>query len=100
MAGLALVFKQVRSVFHILHFVWIAVIAAPIDKLPLLKYVPAAWGVEMLSRVMISGQHIFAMPIADTLFLAVNSAFYFSLGFLGFKYCERIARDRGLLGHY
>ena len=32
--------------------------------------------------------------------LLANAAFYFGLGFLAFKLFERVARNRGLLGHY
>jgi ABC-2 type transport system permease protein len=100
MGGLALVFKQVQSAFQILQFVWIGLIAAPLDQFPLLKYAPVSWGTHLLGRVMIGGESIFDIPINDLLFLVLNSAFYFTLGFLGFKFFERVARDRGLLGHY
>jgi len=100
MGGLALVFKQVQAAFQILQFVWLGLIAAPLDQFPLLKYAPVSWGTHLLGRVMIGGESIFELPTADLLFLVVNSAFYFTLGFLGFKLFERVARDRGLLGHY
>ncbi len=100
MGGLALVFKQVQAAFQILQFVWLGLIAAPLDPFPLLKYAPVSWGTHLIGRVMIGGQSIFEMPASDVLFLAANSAVYFGLGYLGFKYFERMARDRGLLGHY
>jgi ABC-2 type transport system permease protein len=100
MGGLALVFKQVQAAFQILQFVWLGLIAAPLDQFPALKYAPVSWGTQLIGRVMIGGQSIFDIPLSDLLFLAANSAIYFTLGFLGFKYFERVARDRGLLGHY
>ncbi len=100
MGGLALVFKQVQAAFQILQFVWLGLIAAPLEHFPLLKYAPVSWGTHLLGRVMIGGDSIWAMPAGDLLFLAANSAVYFTLGFLGFKCFERLARDRGLLGHY
>ena len=102
MGGLALVFKQVQAAFQILQFVWIVLIIAAsyLDKFPLLKLLPLSWGTNLISRVMVGGESIFQMPLSDLLFLIANSAVYFSLGFLAFKYFEGVARDRGLLGHY
>ena len=54
----------------------------------------ACWG------AMIDGTRLWEIPAADLLFLAVNGVFYFGLGFLTLKGFERVARDRGLLGHY
>ncbi len=100
MGGLALVFKQVQAAFQILQFVWLGLVAAPLDQFPMLKYAPVSWGTHLIGQVMIGGRSIFDIPAGDLLFLAANSAVYFTLGFLGFKYLERVARDRGLLGHY
>lgn len=100
MGGLALVFKQVQAAFQILQFVWLGLIAAPLDQFPALKFAPVSWGTHLLGRVMIGGQSLLEIPAGDLLFLLVNSAVYFTLGYLAFKYFERVARDRGLLGHY
>jgi len=100
MAGLALVFKQVQATLQIFQFVWIVLIAAPIDKFPFLKYLPLSWGTNLISRVMVKGESIAQMPSSDLIFLVANSAFYCALGFVAFKLLERVAKDRGLLGHY
>lgn len=100
MAGLALVFKQVQAAFQIFQFVWIILIAVPVSSFSFLKYLPVSWGTNLIGRIMIGGLSIFDLPLRDLLFLIANSTVYFGLGFLAFKYFERIARDRGLLGHY
>jgi ABC-2 type transport system permease protein len=102
MGGLALVFKQVQAAFQVFQFVWLLFILAPavLETVPWVKFLPVTWGTHLIGRVMIDGQSLYAMAPADLLFLAANSACYFALGFLGFKYLERTARDRGLLGHY
>jgi ABC-2 type transport system permease protein len=100
MGGLALVFKQIQAALGILQFGFVALIAAPVDRFPFLKYLPLSWGTEMLERSMIEGVSIFAMSPADLGLLAANGVFYFLAGFLGFKLLERQAKDRGLLGHY
>jgi len=98
--GMALVFKQVQAAFQIMQFFWLGLIVVPIDKMPLLKYAPVAWGRHLLQRVMLHDESITRMPPGDLMFLVLNSAVYFGLGYLGFKWFERVARDRGLLGHY
>jgi len=100
MGGLALVFKRIQETFQILQFVFVGLIAAPIESVPLLKFLPLSWGTELISRVMIGGQSIAQMPVGALLFLVGNSAVYFALGLLVFSYFENVARDRGLLGHY
>ena len=100
MGGLALVFKQVQAAFQILQFVFVFLIAAPIDKLPFMKFLPLSLGTRLIGKVMIGELSLAQLPLADLLLLIGNSAFYFGLGFLAFKLFENVARDRGLLGHY
>jgi ABC-2 type transport system permease protein len=102
MGGLALVFKQVQAVFQIFQFVWLLFILAPtvMDSFPIVKFFPVTWGTHLIGKVLLDGQSLYAMQVMDILFLALNSAIYFTLGYAGFKYLEGIARDRGLLGHY
>jgi len=100
MGGLALVFKQVQAAFQILQFVFVFLIAAPADKFPLMKFLPLSLGTQLVGKVMIGEVPLTQLPLADLLFLLGNSAFYFGLGFLLFKFFENVARDRGLLGHY
>jgi ABC-2 type transport system permease protein len=102
MGGLALVFKQVQAVFQIFQFVWVALViaASALETFPWAKFLPVTWGVHLIGRVLIHGQSLYAMPIADVAFLIAISAVYFLLGYLIFKRLERVARDRGLLGHY
>jgi len=100
MAGLALVFKQVQAALQAFQFVWVILIAAPLDKFPFLKYLPLSWGTSLIGRVMIQGESIIQIPWSDLLFLTANSAVYCALGFAAFKRLERVAKERGLLGHY
>lgn len=102
MGGLALVFKQVQAAFQIFQFVWLLFVLAPtvLETMPWVKFLPVTWGVELIGRVLIGGQSLYTMPVTDILFLAANSAFYFAVGYVGFKFLEGVARDKGLLGHY
>ena len=100
MGGLALVFKQVQAALGILQFVFVALIAAPIEQFPALKFLPLSWGTRLIGDAMINGTRLWSIAAGDLMVLAVTGVGYFTLGFVGFKYLERLARDRGLLGHY
>lgn len=100
MGGLALVFKRIESSFQILQFVFIALVMVPPQEFPLLKYLPLSFGAMLIRKTMIEGLSITGLPLGDLIFLIINSVLYFLLGLAGFKYMERIARRRGLLGHY
>lgn len=100
MGGLALVFKQIQASLGILQFIFVALIAAPVEQFPGVKFLPLSWGTELIRRAMINGTALWQFPAADVALLAVNGVAYFGLGFLVFKLLERVARDRGLLGHY
>ncbi len=100
MGGLALVFKQIQASLGILQFVFVALIAAPLDRFPMLKYLPLSWGTHLIGRAMIGNTRLWKMGGPDVLLLVANAIFYFGAGFAIFKLFERVARNRGLLGHY
>ncbi len=98
--GLALVFKQIRSFFQILQFVFVGLIAAPVDKIPALKALPLSLGTELIAKIMIHNLRLWQLNKMDLIFLILNGTFYFLAGFYIFKYFVKIARVRGVLGHY
>lgn len=100
MGGLAVVFKKVQSALQILQMAFIACIAVPISRVPALKFAPLAWGNRLLGKVMIDGESLLSLPAADVWFLVIHATVYVLAGLVIFKYFERMARSRGLLGHY
>lgn len=100
LGGLALVFKRVESFLQIVQFILLALVMLPVESFPLLKYLPVAYGTDLLRKAMINGKTLSQFPPSDIAFLVLNSAFYFAIGFGAFKYFERIAKRKGLLGHY
>lgn len=100
MGGLALIFKRVGATSAIFQYVFLMLVAVPVDKAPFFKYLPLAWGAKLIRQVMVDGASLYSMPAGDVLFLVANSAAYFTAGLLVFKACERAARNRGMLGHY
>lgn len=98
--GLALVFKRIQSSLQVLQFAFVALIAAPLTRFPWFKFLPLSWGNRLLGDVMIHKVSIFSMSAADLGFLLANSAAWLGLGVLAFRYFEKAARRRALLGHY
>jgi len=98
--GLGLIFKKIQAFFQILQFIFVGFIAIPVSKAPLLKLLPFSLGTNLIARNMIDRLPIYRMAFYDILILIVVALFYLVIGFLFFKLCEKVARDRGLLGHY
>lgn len=99
-AGLAIVFKRIQQALQILQFVLVALIAAPISSVPAFKFVPLAWGSHLVDRVMIQRSSILDLGAGELSLLVWTSAAWLAVGVVIFKVFERMARDRGLLGHY
>ncbi len=100
MGGLGLVYKRIQSLFQILQFVFVGFIAAPADKIFAFKFLPLSLGTKLIRDNMTRGISILNMSFNDISILIVIALFYFFLGFYIFKLCEKIAKDKGLLGHY
>jgi ABC-2 type transport system permease protein len=98
--GLAVVFKRIASAMQVLQFVFVLMIAAPIDRFPWVRYLPLSWGNNLLQRAMREGTSILAMPFGDVAFLVANSLVWLTVGVAIFKMFEVAARKRALLGHY
>lgn len=100
MGGLALVLKRVGATTPIFGYIFLMLVAVPVSQAPFFKFLPLSWGAGLIRRVMVDEVSLYAMPIGDVLFLAGLSGAYFVAGLLVFRLCERVARERGLLGHY
>ena len=98
--GLGLIYKKIQAFFQILQFVFIGFIAAPVDKAPILKILPFSLGTNLIAKNMIYKIPIYRMSVNDLLLLSANAVIYMGIGMLIFKQCEKIAKRRGLLGHY
>jgi ABC-2 type transport system permease protein len=98
--GLAIVFKRIQAFLQLLQFGFVLLVAAPLDRLPWLKYFPLAYGNVLIRDVMVGRKSIFDMHAGDLLFLTVHSVAWMVIGLAVFGYLERVARERALLGHY
>jgi ABC-2 type transport system permease protein len=98
--GLALVFKQIQAFFQILQWIFLGFIAAPIYQYSTLKALPLSLGFNLINEVMSKNLSFFKLSSLDLVLLILNGAFYFCIGLFVFSICERVAKSRGLLGHY
>ncbi|HEV2756629.1 MAG TPA: ABC transporter permease [Actinomycetota bacterium] len=98
--GAALVFKRVAGVSSLLQLAFVGLIVAPLDQIPALALLPLTLGYDLLNQVMVDGVWIGDIAPRDILFLFLNSVAYILIGLGAFRGMERIARGRGLLGHY
>ncbi len=102
MGGLALVFKKVQATLNVFQFLFIILLMLPavMDEGVILYVLPVSWGSALINRVMVSGTPFLALSPWSILILFVNSLAYFAAGYLIFGYLERVAKKKGLLGHY
>lgn len=99
MAGLALVFKRIQAFFQILQFAFVPLLFLPAEA-GWAKALPLTLGSRLIREAMTEGKTLLALSASDLLVLLGTAAFYFGLGIMVFKLCERVAKDRGLLAHY
>ncbi|WP_233265221.1 ABC transporter permease [Halomarina oriensis] len=98
--GLALVYKRIESIFQLVQFVLIGLIAAPVSAAPALRYLPMTQGSALLQRAMGEGVRLWEFPAADLAVLVGTGVGYLLVGYLVFSKMSRVARARGVLGHY
>lgn len=99
LGGLALVFKRIQALFQIMQFVFIGLLVIPI-RVPVAKYLPLAMGNHLIYRTMVDGVRLWRLPLGDVLTAVWVGAAYLAVGIGIFSWCERVAKNRGLLGHY
>lgn len=98
--GLALLYKRIGNVLQLMQFAFFGLVAAPIAEFPPLRLLPLVEGSAMLQRAMREGTRLWEFPAADLGLLCAVGAGYALVGYLFFNWCARIARRRGVMGHY
>lgn len=98
--GLAVLYKRIGNAFGLVRFGLIGLVAAPVDRFPALRYVPLAHGTDMLKRAMSDGTGIREFPASELVLLVGVAVGYLAAGYWGFLVLHRIAKRRGVLGHY
>ncbi len=101
MGGLSLVFKKVQAGNQILQFMFILFLVLPsITNHYIIYITPISWGNILINRMLVGGMSLLDFSVFDYSILLINSFAYLFAGILIFSYLERVAKKRGLLGHY
>lgn len=99
-AGLALIYKRVSSFFQYMQFAIVGLVAAPVAGVPWLRLLPLVQSSSMLQSAMRRGTRLWNFPLFDFVVLVVVASVYLLLGYAVFVYCSKVARKRGVMGHY
>lgn len=99
-AGISVIFKQVDAFLQILQFILMAFAFVPLSVAPYLVFAPFVKGVDMMRHVMIHGYTLGDFTWVDYSWLVGNGIFYAIVGVIVYRSCERLAMNKGLLGHY
>ncbi|MBS3815930.1 MAG: hypothetical protein KGY76_00005 [Candidatus Thermoplasmatota archaeon] len=101
MGGLSLVFKKVQAGNQILQFMFILFLVLPtITDHPIIYFVPISWGNFLINKMMVGGLTLLDFTLIEYGILLLNSFAYLIVGLIIFRVMEKIAKKRGLLGHY
>ena len=95
-----MVFKQVSAIVGFFNLAIVGLVAAPIDKLPILKLLPYSQGYWIIQRIIRDGYNIIDFPLTDWLIWIINCITYFALGQIIFSIMDKKARKMGKLGHH
>ena len=99
LGGMALIFKRIQALFQIIQFVFLAFLLVP-TRVPWTKYLPLSLGNSLLYEVMVQGTSFWRLRLQSILIATAVGMAYLAIGLIIFARCERVARDRGLWGHY
>lgn len=98
--GLAVLYKRIENVTQLVQFVLVGLIAAPIASFEPLRYLPLVQSSSMLQQAMQDGVRLWEFSMTDLTVLVGSGVAYFLLGYAAFTHAVRLARSRGVMGHY
>ena len=98
--GLALIFKQVKSMLHIIQYFLIGLLIINSSKPIIMLFLPFRHAVDMIFDIVRDGKSFLQLPLLDYGIIVGNSIIYFVVGVVIFKLCEKAAKKKGLLGQY
>lgn len=99
-AGLALIYKRIRSLLQMIQFLFVGFISAPYYDIPLFSLLPVTQGSGMLQRAMIDGIRLWEFsPLELGTLLAVPFG-HALIGYTVFYVAQHRARQQGRLDEY
>ncbi len=100
LAGLAMRFKNIQSLFNLMQFFVIGLQAMPVDRYPWLNVFPFAQSTRMLIQHVRMGTLWWEFSWQVWAIVLAQAAGYLVFGLWVYGWLERAARERGLLAHY
>jgi ABC-2 type transport system permease protein len=108
LGGVTLVFKQVTQLGNLAEnfIMYLSGVLIPVANMPELlgafaKTLPTTQGIIVLGNVVLEGQSLGSAWADGSLgLLIVHSSIYLALGWVVFKWSEKLARRQGSLGQY
>jgi len=98
--GLALIYKKISSVSSLMQIALIGLVAAPAADIFGLRFLPLVQGSSMLQSAMRDGVALWAFEPLQLGILVGTAVGYLGVGYFVFQICSRVARERGVMGHY
>lgn len=99
LGGLAIIYKRISNTFLLVQFLFVGALMAPSEPY-VLNLLPLTLGFDLLSVAMEEGTRLWELPVMDLGVLVVVAIGYLALGAIVFNYSIRVARSRGVMGHY
>jgi len=105
-AGFALVFKRIGNLIVLIQFILIVLSFAALGSYSpaaetALRWFPYTQSVRLLRAVLIDGKGFsYVTQPADLVPLVAGALVFFGAGYLSFRYFDRAAMDRGLIGQF
>ncbi|MEY2426125.1 MAG: type transport system permease protein [Actinomycetota bacterium] len=96
--GASVVFKRVASLANLMQFVFLALVSLPIEDYPAVRYMPIGLANQLIRESTVHNVGLFDFNRRDLLQLVLLASAYFAVGVVVFLRCERVARERGLIG--
>ncbi len=96
--GASVVFKRVASLANLMQFVFLALVSLPIEQYPAVRYMPIGLANHLIRESTVNKVGLSDMSGGDLLQLVLLASAYFAVGVVVFLRCERVARERGLIG--
>jgi len=108
LSGIALVFKQVDALADLVQnaLLFLTGTLLPVSRFPvwladIARILPITQGIIVLRQIMLENTSLTASwSNGSLIWLVVHSAIYVCTGLIIFKWCERMAKQQGSLGHY
>jgi ABC-2 type transport system permease protein len=108
LAGATLIFKQIESLANLFQNVLmffngtlLPITAMPVWLAGIARTMPTTQGIYVLQRLLLDGESLINLwRDASLIWLVVHSIVYFTMGWVVFSACERVAKMQGSLGQY